>query len=157
MQLGGGGGSGPTITIPTALPSAVTFVSIAAPEFGSDIPVFPDLDDTLTPRTGTAIVLDAVARRFVTARGVLWAHPDYGRDLRQYLNAPMTSSTLARIKADVEDQAKQDERVDSAKASVSYDAPSQRVRIRLALGLDSGPFALTLVVSQLTVELLTGA
>lgn len=94
------------------------------------------------------MVVQAVARRLQTPRGGLWYDPDYGTDLRQYLNG---ARSRFRVSRDVENEALKDERVLAASASVTF--ASQTMTVVLALTLATGVFTLTILVTELTVAL----
>ena len=137
--------------------TADRFVAATAPvDYGGDILTFPDLDDTFTPINSVHAVLDALARRFVTRRGLLWNHPDYGRDLRLYLNGSIDTGLLAQMKSDVEDQAMQDERVDTASASVKFSQSTKTATVSINVASSQGPFSLVLAVSALSVDIISG-
>lgn len=123
-----------------------------AVDFGSDILVFPGLDVTMTAVTGTRVVAEAVAKRLITPRGLLWRHPNYGFDLRQFLNDVVDDALLFRIKDGVERQAEEDERVFSAQADVSFDSGSKKLSVKLSLQTNEGPFDLVLLITELNVS-----
>lgn len=123
-------------------------------DFGSDILVFPDLDETMEPRTGAVVLGDALARRLTTPRGSLPFHPNYGFDLREYLNSEMTDEELFRCKADSELEVEKDERVLNADSSVSFDPSSETLTLVVRVEAEAGPFKLTIAASQATVSIL---
>jgi hypothetical protein len=128
--------------------------------FGTDMKAFapgstgPDLDPTFSLINGAEVVGDAVARRLVTPRGSLLHDPDYGFDLRGMLNARMTPQQLAYIRNGVEKESTKDERVLSAKVQMSFSMSLQRLKVKVSLETKNGPFSLTLLVSDVSVELL---
>jgi hypothetical protein len=125
-------------------------------DLGSDIATFPDLDDLFGPVTGTRAVAEALARRFETPRGGLFYDPDYGLDLRSWLNESLgqTDGELRRIAAAVEGEATKDERVMLAEAAASFDARTSTLTIAMRCQTGDGPFRLTLSVDRLTVAIL---
>jgi hypothetical protein len=123
-------------------------------DFGSDVSVFPDLDAAFAPMTGGRVVLEAVAKRLCTPRGGLLYSPDYGWDLRDYLNDAITSAKLSQWQREIERECEADERVDSASASIVYDDQAQSLRITIGLVTAEGPFTLVLGVSKLTLTIL---
>jgi hypothetical protein len=122
-------------------------------DYGLDILVFTDLDDSMTPVGDSRVLSEAIARRFLTPRGHLAFHPDYGLDLRGYLNDSIDDDFLLTLKADMEMEANQDERVESAKATVSYDEATKTLTAKVELESAVGPFSFTLEVSELTSRL----
>ncbi len=133
----------------------------AEPTFGTDFSTFVggvmDLDPNFALIGGPRVVAEAVARRLMTPRGGLLGTPNYGIDLRAFLNAAMTPDTIASVKAAVQAEATEDERVLSASADVTFTESTQSLRVAVQGLTAVGPFSLVLAVSSLTVSLLTGA
>lgn len=123
-------------------------------DFGFDIVVFPTLDMTWTPRRDAVALADAFLRRLFTPRGRLWAHPNYGFDIRDYLNDEINRDTLNAIKAGCEAQAEQEERIFAARARVSYDLATEKIQVSVGLESAAGPFSLVLSVASLTTDIL---
>lgn len=119
--------------------------------FGVDVGTFPDLSPDFAPLTGSAVVLQAVARRFLTARGQLVFHDDYGLDLRGYVNEGLSAGSLSAMRSAIEREAERDERVVSASAQLTYLAATQSVQVVLSIQTGVGPFSLVLDVSSLDV------
>lgn len=126
-----------------------------ATDFGTDISCYPDLDPLGTLVSGNTALAQAIARRLTTPRGGLFYDTNYGTDLRLYLNEGMTNETQSRIKAAIESECRKDERVSSASAEVTFNFATQTLSVSISLVTASGPFTLTLDVTQLTVSLLT--
>jgi phage baseplate assembly protein W len=124
-------------------------------DLGTDVSCFPDLDPLGTLVSGKTALAQAIARRLTTPRGGLFYDTNYGTDLRLYLNEGMTSEAQSRIKAAIESECRKDERVASATADVTFNAAAQSLAVSISLSIASGPFTLTLAVTQLTVALLT--
>lgn len=124
-------------------------------DYGTDVLTSPTLDTSFALYSGPLIVCHAIARRLTTPRGKLPFHPDYGKDLRAYLNEAMTSSTLSEMRAAAEMEAEADERVESASATVTFKPPEKAVTLRLVLFMAEGPFELVLGISELTAEVLS--
>jgi len=123
--------------------------------FGKDVSAYPNLDPTLSLRSGAKVLSEAILRRLITPRGGLFYAPDYGTDLREYLNDEMTDDTLFAIKTDVEREAEKDERVQAADATVEKDpAVKNGIKITLAITTEYGPFQMVLGINDLTVSLL---
>lgn len=97
----------------------------------------------------------AIARRFLTERETLFYDPAYGLDLRQFLNRGMTKAQLFQLRFLIASEAEKDERIQSASADVEFRARDQALVIRIECTSALGPFALTLLVSSLSVELLS--
>ena len=128
----------------------------SAPDYGTDISTSPTLDPSFGPLTGSRVVAEAVARRLTTPRGTLPDDPNYGTDLRAWLNESMTPATLTQVRSAAERECLKDERLQSADATVSYDAASGTLSVVLALALSAGPtFRLVLGVTAVSVTLLS--
>lgn len=123
------------------------------PHLGSDFSCVEDLDPNLTPVEGRLGLAQACARRLITPTGGLFSAPDYGDDVRRYLNS-ITSSTPLRIAATAEGECEKDERVNRADASVEIVGDSLAIEVRLTD--DEGPFDFTLNVDDLSAELILG-
>lgn len=132
-------------------------MSVINGEFGIDVMCLPDLDGTFTLVSDGRVLCEAVARRLMTPRGSLPFHPDYGFDVRSYLNESMSADDVYRFKSSVERECEADERVASADASVSFEANSSRLRLSVIVTTASGEYRFTLLVTQLTTELLLEA
>lgn len=124
-------------------------------DYGTDIhtPDAMDLDPAFSFVTGLPALGEALARRLVTARGSLDGDPNYGHDVRQYLNDDRPDVTA--IAAAVSDELAKDERVDAATCEVSFDETVGALRIT-ATGFAStvGPFRLVLAIDAVTVAIL---
>ncbi|MET0403045.1 MAG: hypothetical protein ABW123_11610 [Cystobacter sp.] len=151
----------PAAAVPEATPFTPPLVVSAEVDFGADISTFPDLDASLALSMSTSsvrkMVGEALCRRFCTARGALWAHPDYGEDLRAFLNEVITDEALHRCASAAELEAEQDERILSASAVVTYDAANEKLSLALEVETDVGPFEYLLAVDELTVTLIDAA
>lgn len=138
-------------------PALRTFIPDSAQpqdRFGVDVVTYPSLDPNFTLLKGMNCVAERVYRRFSTQRGSLTFHPDDGLDIRAMLSKGMTSRQLAAIKGAVEAEAKKDEQVDDATASVDFDEPTFTLTIQLSLkASDDTTFSLTLAVTALDVTL----
>ena len=150
-----------TISIPQLVAPKVFNYTPVAPQqedadFGSDIPVFDDLDETLTLQSGRRVLIDALGRRLLTDKGSLPFHEDYGIDVRNFLNTSITTDSLFTIKDIVERELEDDERVLSASTVVTYDTPTEALSFDVTIQTEEGPFAFTLVVTALTTQLIAG-
>jgi hypothetical protein len=125
-----------------------------ATDFGIDVSTFPDLDPLLSSLTGRRVVGEAVARRLETPRGGLAFHPNYGTDVRQYLNEAITDAQILEIQEAIKSECEKDERVLSAGVVAKFFPTSFTLRIQIELELSDGLFRLVLAVSQLSVDLL---
>lgn len=122
------------------------------PDFGEDLAGVDDIDFALSTVTGMKAVGQAVARRLITPAGALFYDPDYGYDLRQFMNAAFIAQP-SDLSARVEEEALKDERVLAARARVSF--INGALTVRLVLETAFGVFPLTLTVDALSVQVLT--
>ena len=126
--------------------------------YGSDLSTFQvdgvDLDPIMPLITGPRVVLEACARRLMTPRGSLLSAPDYGYDLLGKLSGRMSALARERIGSDISAELLRDERVLSAKVTEFSDQGLGSWRIRIAIGLATGPFTLVISASSLTLTLL---
>ncbi len=119
---------------------------------GVDFACIDDIDADLSLVDGKTGLGQACARRITTPRGGLFYDADYGIDVRDFLKQSGFSETqAARI---IESEILKDERVDNAVAVVNLNQIDETVTIDIALESEFGPFALTVTVGNLTVELL---
>lgn len=124
--------------------------------YGSDLSCVSDLDSGMGLFTGPKIVAEAVARRLTTPRGGLFYDPNYGTDLRRWLNAAIDEKDIPDIRAEIETEAELDERVATADVSVEFDRSSASIKAKIELTLvDDRTFRFTLSVSQLSAAILT--
>ncbi len=122
---------------------------MATTDYGSDFSCITDLDAKLSTVSGPLVVGQAILRRYITPRGGLWYDPEYGTDLRQFLNGARSRFAVARA---CELEALKDDRVQQASAEVEITRDTMTIVVRLTLA--DGPFALTVSVSSLTVEMI---
>ena len=124
-------------------------------DFGSDISTFPDLDPFFSLTTGIHVVAEALARRLMTPRGGgLFYAPDYGLDVRGYLNSAMTTAQLSGLEHSIQNEALKDERIFDAKATVTANVAARKLAIKVLITTAQGPFALVLQANAVTVQVL---
>lgn len=125
-----------------------------ATDFGTDVSVYPDLDPAFSPLSGTRVLCEAIAKRLSTPHGALAYAPDYGSDIRAFLNAGLTSSQVGALRAQIEAEVVKEERIQSCVAACSLDTRTQTLNVALTLVADSGPFVLVLGVTSITLSIL---
>lgn len=123
-------------------------------DFGQDVSTFPDLDPAFSPLVGSRVVAEAVARRLSTPRGIIPSCPDYGLDVRSWLNESVTTAKLDRWKREIALELQKDERIASVSATLAYDSARLELKIALEVEAADGPFRLVLLVTAVTVALL---
>lgn len=124
------------------------------PDFGTDISALPQLNFSL--KTAYANLAEAIGRRLITPRGGLFYDPDYGFDLRRYLNETWTESTELEVETLLVAELRKDPRIFDAVATIdaSNILATRRLSITIEAETDFGPFSLVLDVSAVTVEVL---
>lgn len=120
-------------------------------EIGPTWAGFEDIRQDLGKVEGDAALAEELARRFSTQ--FLWYDPEYGEDLRRFVNAiDPGPGVVERL---VEAQALLDERVDDAEVEVRREDNGKSLFIDINVTKGDGTnFPLTLKVSELTVEIL---
>lgn len=123
-------------------------------DFGTDISCTSGLDPAFTPISGPRVVAEALFRRLTSPRGSLFYAKDYGTDVREALLARLDRTRLDAWRTRVEAECRKDDRVLSARASLSFDPAAERLTIAIEVTTVEGPFRFTLAVTAVTVELL---
>jgi hypothetical protein len=107
--------------------------------------------------TGAAVLAHAVMRRLVTKRGALpWA-PGVGYDVRELQNESFSTATRGPLDAFasyIRAEALADERVETAKVDVTFNASTSALRIEMTATTAEGPFRLVVSIADLTLSLL---
>lgn len=124
-------------------------------DYGTDIRI----GKVVSLETGLKNLITALYRRLSTAKGSLFYDPEYGLDLRIFLNSEITADTLDEIRVAIEQQLERDERVQEVRADVTYNLKDLNEDFRLDIKIQVTPvigqtFTLVLGVNELTVELL---
>ena len=125
-------------------------MAIQLPDLGTDLRALADLDARVPIQGGLRNLGEALARRLQTPRGGLFYAPDYGTDIRAWLNESFTPASFFRAKVAVEAECEKDERVKAATATVRLGL-NQTLVIELLVELAQGPFRLVLSVDQVSV------
>ena len=128
-------------------------------DFGTDVSTYKngDVDPYFGLIAGYRVIAEAVARRLETPRGSLPGDPNYGSDVRVFLNRDFDASPAALfvVRSTIEQEAEKEERVESCSASVTFDFARNRLRTVITLEAGDGPFELVLDVSAVSVALLS--
>lgn len=123
--------------------------------FGSDTSCISDLPLINVQITDPRILIaQRLARRLTTARGALASindDPSFGWDVRQYINAKLSPSTRGIAEQQITSECLKDEQVQSVIVQVVQSGDHISVSVSAVSAV--GPFALTLNVSELTVDL----
>jgi phage baseplate assembly protein W len=125
------------------------------PDFGTDLNFIEDipLNDQLC--SGLRNLGNAMARRLITERGSLKYAPDYGTDVREFLNDGMTPPAIAALVAAVQQELESDERILRANVTATdQNLATSSLTMTIQIDTEQGTFPLVLSVSDVTVELL---
>lgn len=122
-------------------------------DYGTDLSCVFDLDPGLAEVTGNVLMGQACARRLTTPRGTLIDDPNYGYDIRQFLNDDLSPSDLAKIGAQCDQELLKDERVVSSTTTITL-VGNVLTASSVVFGAN-GPFTNVVTVSALTTTLLT--
>lgn len=129
-------------------------MATAPAALGHDLSCVMDLDPLMVEVDGRLGLAQSIARRLITPRGGLIDDPNYGFDLRVFLNGDTDGSkrTIAIMAQGIEAECLKDERVQRATATVTFVAGTLTVGINLVDG--QGPFSLVLAISSVTASIL---
>lgn len=86
-------------------------------EFCTDASAIPDLDLGME-HTGYRNLGEALFRRLITIQGALFYDPDYGFDVRQYINQHGTSDIIYELATGIAMECEKDPRVEAAEVEV---------------------------------------
>jgi len=127
-------------------------------DFGRDISV-TDLLRTGRFATGTQLVGEACYRRLTTPRGMLRGGEDeanYGIDLTELIGESRPSVIAASLPGRIKNELLKDERIQTCEVelTVSTSGPSTSFVIVIEVTTAAGPFALQILATDVTTELL---
>lgn len=125
--------------------------------YGSDSACTTDLPLISTTVTDPKqLIGQRTVRRLTTPRGALGLindDPNFGFDVRQYVNAKLSPDQIAAAQSNIQDEVTKDEQVQSADVSFTIGAAGA-VTIEIAMQTLAGPFSMTLTVNELTTQAL---
>lgn len=109
--------------------------------------------------SGPRLVAEAIYRRLTTPRGTLRGGPaeaNYGIDLTELVGSAATKRDAAALPGRITTEILKDERIERVEVTVtqSVDGPAVSFAIVIEGETAEGPFALQLLASEVTVELL---
>lgn len=105
--------------------------------------------------SGIANLIAAIIRRLTTPRGGLFYDPNYGYDVRAFLNADVSQTDVAQIKAGITAELRKDPRISRVTVDATFTFATKTLQISLAFDTADGPFDLVLAASSVTVDLLS--
>lgn len=111
-----------------------------------------DADENFSEVSGRDLLAEALLRRLVTTRGTLLGCPDYGTDVRDWINDDLDNARVAQLSAAISAELSKDERVRTATATSTFanDVLTSTITIVDA----AGPFKLTVAIDQVSLKLL---
>jgi hypothetical protein len=120
--------------------------------YGTDLSCSSDLTPTMASvdAFSTRAISEAIVRRLDTPRGALVDDPDYGTDLRGFLNRGATAAELNALSDKVRAEVQRDDRVRSATVSLRMSEATRTLRVDIAVALvgTDGAFRMTLAVTS---------
>jgi hypothetical protein len=120
-------------------------------DLGSDFAGVADLDANLSIVTGRRCLIENLARRTCTQKGGMLDDPTYGEPVHDLVGDVFDEIRYAQK---LEQQFLDDERVDEAGVTATYNEATREARLDCVVDDGDGPFELTIAVSDLTVEIL---
>lgn len=127
--------------------------------WGSDLACAGDLTDDMVERDGfdPLVLAEALVRRLDCPRGGLVDDPDYGLDLRSYLNRPTTTREVRALEGQIRNELAKDDRVVTVAPVVTPSPTGEQlaiaIRVTPADPSIGGPFTMILAVTSAEVLL----
>jgi hypothetical protein len=127
-------------------------------DYGRDLSCTTDIEPMFREVTGIELMQQAIIRRLITPRGGLLGAPNYGYDVRNLINDSLSSTQGASlIRAAVQSELDKDERILQSQAKVLFVPSTHKLTIEIQAVSTVGPFALTIGVSDVTIEVLNAS
>jgi len=101
--------------------------------------------------SGVVALVHRLCLRLQTKRGRFPWWPNFGTNIAQYL---LSKTPPAQIAAAAEAECRKDEQVQQVKCEATLEDSGRRVRLDLQTVASSGPFALSLSITQAKLELI---
>ncbi len=122
------------------------------PDYGVDFRSLPTFD--WGTKSGASNLLEAAYWRLVTPRGALSYDPDYGLDLRQFVQRPWNPSLKYEMETLIAAELEKDPRIERAFVDAQQiDLEQVQISIRIRAEEDE-EFTLVIGVNKLTLEVL---
>lgn len=98
---------------------------------------------------------NAIIARFTTLKGSIPEYPEYGEDLRRWLEDEIDKQKMLSSQRLIVEQLLLDERIADAKASLTYNQSTSILLVKIEVELVTGEvFSRTLKVTDVTLEIL---
>lgn len=126
------------------------------PDYGTDVYLLTDLGPVWGTATGLVNLGLALARRLMTPRGTLPYDPNYGTDVRAYLNKRVTTVGVSALQGDISSECQKDERVQTCDGSVSFSKSTRSMFISATVTTIFGEtFTLVMAATAISVSVLS--
>ncbi len=129
----------------------------------TDLYLLDDLDPSMPLVSGRTALAQAVLHRLSTPPGDpneggagLINLPEYGIDLRNFLNSALSAGDLRQLERRTEQQVLEDDRVESVRLRIDLDVALSIMTIEVSLIDAQGPFDLQIEIDDVTISLLRG-
>lgn len=139
---------------PVLVNPAASSISQGPGRFGTDIDAYFDVPIVWGLASGLRNLGNQLARRLSTVLGTMPDDPNYGFDVRDFLNGGFTTAQLGQIQSGASRECLKDPRVQDCAAIFSWNSPLAAMTVTLQITTADGTFEFVLGVSDLTVELL---
>jgi hypothetical protein len=118
--------------------------------YGTDLSCVLDLTDRMEEvgQNTTLAIGQSLVRRLITPNGTLWDDPDYGEDIRSYLNRGTTLADLRDLEGKIRNECTKDDRVAQVAVQVA-----QTALVQLDISIQVTPVDPTLGVFTMTLAL----
>jgi hypothetical protein len=114
-----------------------------------------DIDPLLADVTADALMVQVCIRRLYTRKGSLLSDPTANTlDVRDFLSGSIADGDLPRIQALCSDALLDDQRIFTADVVAKFNTVTRVLTLRIVGTGATGPFSLTLAVTNVTVQLL---
>lgn len=129
--------------------------------YGTDLSCVQDSTDDFKEVSGPMVVVQRVARRFITPRGSVLDDKDFGCDMRGLLHHGTPLAELRNWQSRMRNEALKEETVDDAEVQLTLNATASKVSatVRLTLRDERETYAFVLAVTdgEALLTLLQGA
>lgn len=118
-------------------------------DFGTDIACTTSIGQRFQLVSGFINLANALVRRLITPRGTLDYAPDYGYDVRDWLNHDTGQASMFTLEAAIDAEMQKDERVQSSSSKVVPNRLAQTLTITVSIITAAGPFKFVTSVGNL--------
>jgi len=128
--------------------------NIIQTDYGKDILI----GKVVSTESGLKNLMNALVRRLSTPLGGLFYDPDYGLDVRSFLNGEINQNSIDTIRVSVEQELEKDERVRTCRCDLQFTESTFALRLNIQVTPYIGKvFTLVVSVDKLSVKLLEDA